>query len=127
MEKEVTKLEGTEDKGRVRILKAILYKSHQIVIRMIGEDYFEYLLEYNGQIYSSYIIITPAENKEKLTEEQIAECRDLIYAGAEATLDQLLGVELDKQQQEYIEVFEENRKKIEKGLEKEKDGKKETK
>ena len=96
-------LKGTKDDGRVEVLRAGLYHSHQIIVRRIGKEYFEYLLEYNGQIYSSYIIITPQKGKRKLTEDQVNQCRDLIWAGAEATLDELLGIDtVDEKTREYV-------------------------
>lgn len=93
--------------GRVKVLRAGLYKGHKVIIRMMGSDYFEYITEYNGEIYSSYIIITPAENKKKLSKKEIEECRDLIYAGAEATLDALLGeVEQNPDAEKVLKVLE---------------------
>ena len=50
-------------KGRMKVLKVIPHLGHMVYIRQIGKDYFEYLLEYSGQIYSSYIIILPEEGK----------------------------------------------------------------
>ncbi len=99
--------------GFVRIVKAILYKGHMVYVRMLGNDYFEYLLDYNGQIYSSYIIMKPAKGKKKLTEDEILQCSALIYAGAEATLDELLGIKMDEKTEEYAKAFEENREKVE--------------
>lgn len=99
--------------GRVRILKAVLYRSHMIYIRLIGEDYFEYLTEYNGEIYSGYIIIKPREGKKKLSDIEIGQCRDLIYSGAEATIDMKLGVKVSEKDKKIIELFEKNRKVIE--------------
>ena len=107
-------LKTTKDEGRVKVLKAYLYKSHYIILRQIGIDYFEYITEYNGQIYSSYIIITPKDNEEKLSEQEVDACAGVVSAGAEATLDELLGHTVDKQTQEYLEVFEANREKFEK-------------
>ena len=76
-----------------------------IYIRMIGTDYFEYLLEFGGEIYSSYIIITPQEGKKKLSKREIFECMALIHMGAEATLDSLLGVDKVKEAEDkYIEM-----------------------
>jgi len=116
-------LKTTKDEGRVKILKAYLYKSHYIVLRQIGKDYFEYITEYNGQIYSSYIIIKPRKGEKKLKESDIQACSQIVGAGAEATLDELLGHQMDKQTQEYLEVFEANREKFEKE-QKENNGKK---
>jgi len=111
--KEPSLLNGIPDKGRVKVLKAILYKSHMIYVRMIGTDYFEYLLEYKGEIYSSYIIIKPRGNHSKLSQSEIGECMALIYTGAEATLDQLLGVKVDEKTKQIVETFEQSREKVE--------------
>lgn len=111
--KKIKELEGTVDEGRVKILRSGLYKKHHYVIRMIGTDYFEYLLEYNGEIYSSYIIIKPRGKKSKLTKDEIDQCSGLIYAGAETTLDALLGEEVDDQTKHYVETFESGRDKVE--------------
>ena len=93
--------------GRVTILRAGLHKGHKVIIRMIGVDYFEYITEYNGEIYSSYIIITPAENKKKLNKRQIEDARDLIFSGAEATLDTLMGdIEENKEAEKILEMVE---------------------
>lgn len=103
----MNKLKHKKTKGRVKVLKASLYKGHKIIIRMIGKDYFEYITEYGGEIYSSYIIITPQENKKKLSKVEIAECADLIYSGAEATLDVLTNtVEENEEAQKVLDILE---------------------
>lgn len=103
------KLKGKKTKGRVRILRATVYKGHKVIIRMIGDDYFEYLISYNGEIYSSYIIIQPTNENKKLSKVEIEECSALIYTGAEATLDTLLGETIDDKTKEYVELFEKHR------------------
>ena len=99
--------------GLVKVLKASLYEGHKVIIRQIGRTYFEYLLEYNGEIYSSYIIMTPAKGKKKLTNEEISQTSAIAYAGAEATLDALLGVEVDAETKKVVEIFEESRETVE--------------
>ena len=91
-------------KGRVRVLKVARYRDHQVYIRMIGKDYFEYILPHDGEIYSSYIIIEPRKGKDKLTKAEVAQCMDLIYSGAEATIDSLVGVELVGTEKERAEA-----------------------
>lgn len=103
------KLKGKKTKGRVKVLRATLYRGHKVIIRMIGEDYFEYLVSLNGEIYSSYIIIQPTQQNRKLNKSEIDECAALIYTGAEATIDTLLGVEIDAKTKEYVELFEKHR------------------
>jgi hypothetical protein len=85
------KLKGKKVKGIVKILKALPYKGHMVYIRRIYQEYFEYLLEYNGEIYSAYIIITPAKGKKRLSKSEVDQCSALVNAGAESTLDALLG------------------------------------
>lgn len=109
----MSELKHKKVKGRVRVLRASLYEGHKVIIRMIGDDYFEYLLEYNGEIYSSYIIITPAKGKTKLTKAEISECVGLIYAGAESTIDALSGKEVSEGEKKLVEVFEGQRKAVE--------------
>ncbi len=108
--KKAPELNPVEVKGRIKVLKAILYKSHMVYIRSIDDEIFEYLAEYNGEIYSSYIIITPEKGKKKLTKGQIAQSAALILAGATATLDQLLGHTVDDQTKGILGKFEEGRK-----------------
>lgn len=104
MKKQTIKHKKT--KGRVKVLKASLYKGHKVIVRMIGTDYFEYITEYGGEIYSSYIIITPQEGKKKLSKTEIQECADLIYSGAEATLDVLTGtVEENEEAAKVLEII----------------------
>lgn len=94
-------------KGRVRVLKASLYKDHMVYIRMVGADYFEYLVVHNGEVYSSYIIITPREGKKKLSKKEIEECSALIYTGAEATIDALTDtVQVSEEGKNIIDTFE---------------------
>jgi len=97
-------------KGRVQVLRAGLYKGHMIYIRKIGSDYFEYLLEFNGEVYSSYIIITPREGKKTLSKKEIEECVGLIYTGAVATLDVLTDtVDVTEKDAKIVEIFEKSR------------------
>ncbi len=106
-QQQTKELKGKKTEGRMRVLRATLYKSHMVYVRMVGTDYFEYLLEYNGEIYSSYIIITPKKGSKKLTEDEINQAAALAYAGAEATLDQLLGHdEVSEDMKKYIETIE---------------------
>lgn len=99
-------------KGRVTILKAVLYKGYKIIIRKIGKDYFEYLIPFNNEIYSNFMIIKPKKGSKKLTLSEIAECCELIYVGAESTIDALLGIEADDTVKNVVEIFENNREKI---------------
>lgn len=111
---EEKELKHKKIKGRVQVLKANLYKGHMVYIRKIGSDYFEYLLEFNGEIYSSYIIITPREGKTKLSKKEIEECASLIYTGATSTLDVLTDTtDITEKDAKIVEIFEKHRGVIE--------------
>lgn len=107
-------MKNVKNKYKVKILKAGLYKDCKVIIRQIGRDYFEYLLTYNGEIYSSYIIIKPEKGRKELTEEQITSCMQVINAGAEATIDELIGdVQVDQKTRDVLKLIEANKDKIE--------------
>ena len=80
-----------------------------VYIRMIGVDYFEYLVVYKNQVYSSYILISPVEGKKKLTKGQINQCMALINSGAEATVDTLVGDKISKEDEEKVALVEKYR------------------
>lgn len=98
----------------MKVLKVIPYMGHMVYIRQIGKDYFEYLLEYCGEIYSSYIIILPEEGKKKLTKSQVNGCVEMVYAGAEATINALIGIDVSEEEKEKVEMFEKAVKETEK-------------
>lgn len=87
-------------KGVMTVLKVMPYKDCNIYLRRIYADYFEYLLVYEGQIYSQYVIIKPAPGKTKLTDEEIQGIANMLWAGAEATIDTKLGIELSPEEKE---------------------------
>jgi hypothetical protein len=103
----------TKVTGRVKLLKALLYNSHMIYIRMIGKDYIEYLLEYKGEIYSGYNIMLLNEGRSKLSKKDISLFSDMTMAMAQTTLDALLGIKMDSNTEKMAKVFEEGRKKLE--------------
>jgi len=99
--------------GRVKLLKALLYNSHMIYIRMIGKDYIEYLLEYKGEIYSGYnIMLLNKGGRSKLSKKDISLFSDLTMAMAQTTLDALLGVRMDTNTEKIAKVVEEGSKKL---------------
>lgn len=99
-------------KGRVKLLYALPYEKNMVYVRMIGEDLFMWDVVYGGEIYSSYIIITPEKGKKKLEKKHIAAALQMCYAGATATIDMKMGKKLDKKMQENVKIFEESRKKL---------------
>ena len=96
-------------KGRIQVLKALPYKDNMVYIRRVDNDIFEYLVVFKNQIYSSYMVITPREGKSKLSKREVAQCIALINAGAESTIDALLGIKLDKETVEKVKTFESTR------------------
>lgn len=77
--------------GRIKVWKITPYKDSKIYLRTIGEDIFEYLVVWHGEIYSDYMIFTPEEGKKKLTEGQTHQALGMVLAGACATVDSLRG------------------------------------
>ena len=86
------------------------YKEHTIIIRQIFENYFEYLVTpfNSGDIYSTYMILTPPENTDRLelTEGEILEGVAVILTGAKATVDASImrAEELAKQEKKSKKV-----------------------
>ena len=113
MAKKVGGLKPKKVKGQITTLKAMPYKGNMVYIRMIGTEIFEYLVIFNNQIYSSYMVIKPKLGCVKLTKDEIAQSMALIWAGAEATIDALLGVELDKEKSDVVKIFEHSRRNVE--------------
>jgi hypothetical protein len=99
------KLKPKKIKGRIRILKALPYEGHMVYIRLIDTDIFEWLLVFNNEVYSSYMVITPPEGKKELTKQQINVGSNLVWAGATATIDTLMGKELPQDIKEKAEIL----------------------
>lgn len=99
---------AVENTGRVRVLMAIGYKGSMIYIRKIDRDLFFWDVIFNGQLYSNYIVIVPEEGKQ-LEEEVIHKATEMCYAGAAATIDGLLGVELSDEDKKIVEMMESKR------------------
>lgn len=88
--------------GRVTTLKVIPYRGVLIYLRKIGADYIEYLLSFEGEMYSSYMIFTPSKGRKNLTPGQVARAGALVFAGATATVDYLFNPEFAKENAEAI-------------------------
>jgi len=78
-------------KNRVKLLRAMRYKNCMVYLRMIGTDLFLWDLVYNNEIYSGNLVITPGKGKTKLSDVEIQRSSALVWAGAVATIDSLLG------------------------------------
>lgn len=95
----------------MKILMAMEYKGYKVYVRMIDDDLFIWDAVYDNELYSNYIIITPKEG-EKLADDTIAQAKDMCFAGAAATIDTKLKVELSDKDKENVEIFEEAREKV---------------
>ena len=82
-------------KNRVRLLRALPYKGSMVYIRMIGTDLFMYDLIFKNEIYSSNMIFTPRKGETKLSNVEIERAASLLWAGAVATINSLMGIKLD--------------------------------
>lgn len=92
---EAPKLKYTKTKGRIKILKVLPYKGCPVYIRQVDETLFEYILIFNENVYSSYIVVTLAKGKTKLTLKQVNGAAGLIFAGAVTTIDELIKMRQD--------------------------------
>ena len=75
--------------GKVTILQTMPYKGSWIYIRKVGEDIFEYLTVFDGQIYGDYMILD-LEGKAKATQKQIISMGTLMFTAATTTIDELV-------------------------------------
>ena len=91
-----------------KLLKADYYKGIRILVRMFGKYYFEYFVVYNGELYTAYSIIKPeAKSRRKLTDSEILDGMSLMYNGAIATCQTLLGEEVSEEDMLNLELIEE--------------------
>lgn len=86
-------------KGRVKLLRALPYKDCMYYIRQIGLDFFEWLVVFEKEIYTSYILISPPEGKTKLPKKSLQGVITMLVAGAEATIDTLKERKKDNEKQ----------------------------
>lgn len=113
MSRRIARLKPKKIKGRISVLKVLPYKDSMVYIRRINQDIFEYMLVFKDNIYSSYMVITPKKGQTKLSKDEVSQCVELLWSGAEATIDTLIGDKLDKTKHEVVKVFEESRKVVE--------------
>ena len=99
------KLENKEITGVIKVLRVVPYHDCPVYIRMVGPEIFMYDLIFKNQMYSSYIVIKPSKGKKKLTKKEIEQGMLLINAGAQATIDTLLGVKLDKEVKRMAKII----------------------
>ena len=76
------------------------YKGNMVYVRKIGLEIFEWLLVFNGEIFSGHMIISPRKGKTKLSKDEIAQSGALAFTGAVTTIDMLLKKEKNDQNKE---------------------------
>jgi len=105
-------MENGQHKGRMKLIMAVGYKDGMIYVRMVDRDLFIWDAVWKGQLYSSYIVITPKEDEE-LSQDIINEAAQMCYAGAASTIDIQRGEGLSDEEKRQVELFEANRLKVE--------------
>lgn len=95
-EKAPPTLKTKKVKGRMELLKTMPYKGCQVYVRRIDKDIFLYDVVIEGQIYSDYFIITPDKGQKELTEGQVITAAGWTFAGACATVDEVLKLKQKK-------------------------------
>lgn len=85
------KLKSKTVRGRMVVLRAIPYKENMVYIRQIDGDMFTYDVIFKNQLYSSYIIVKPRKGQTKLNDSDVQGVASMIWSGACATIDTLLG------------------------------------
>ena len=104
-----------KNKGIMQVLMVMTYKGFPIYVRLINEDVFIWDVISDGQLYSSYLVISPVKGQKKLSKAEKDEVIKMCYAGAAATIDNILGVELSDKEQDMLDKFEEAKLNIKKG------------
>lgn len=68
------------------------YKGCHVYVRHIYPDIFMYDFIFDNQLYSDYLVITPEKGKKKLTEKQIKASAAWTFAGATASIEELIKI-----------------------------------
>lgn len=101
-------------KGLMKVLMALKHEGYHFYIRQFGKEIFTWDVVYKGELYSSYIVIKPKKGSPGLTKLELNEVRQMCYAGACATIDQLIGKQVDKKEEKIVKTFESARDQVEK-------------
>jgi len=99
-------------KGLMRILMIMTYKNYPIYVRMIGKNIFMWDVIASNQLYSSYLIMDPKKGSKVLNQKEINEVTKMCYAGAAATIDTILGIEMSDTDKQIVGQFEEARQMV---------------
>ena len=88
--------------GLIKLLQKSDYRGCPIYLRMVDGKIFEYFVIYKNELYTGYNVITPRPGKDKLSEDEIAQCGGLIFTGAVATIDTLKDKLLAKKKKKVV-------------------------
>jgi|GEM_PF-2769693 len=75
---------------KIKLWKVVQYRGCMVYIRQLQKEYFEYLVVFDGQVFTSYVIMKPREGKKKLSKSDETKTAGMMFAGAIATIDTLL-------------------------------------
>lgn len=100
--------------GRMKVHLVMPYKDSKVYVRQFDEEIFTWDFVWKGEIYSSYMVITPTKENKKLLDTELREVVKMCYAGACASIDMLRGDILDKKTNKIIDMFEGAREQVEK-------------
>ena len=91
-------------KDRVGTLK--IYSHYDIPVYIMQHDgsIFSYFFAYNKEIYTSWIEMFPEKGKIALTPDQLKIVIGLVCAGAETSIEAILGIKPDEAQQALAET-----------------------
>jgi len=98
--------------GQIKLLMVTTYKNGRIYIRQVYTDLFLWDAVFNGELYSSFIIMKPSEGHTELTADETNEVTKMCYAGAAATIDFQRGDSIPESDQHVVDMFEQAKMKI---------------
>jgi hypothetical protein len=87
---------GKNVKGRIKILSLMPYHGCPILVQRVDDDLFQYITSVAGSFYQGYIVMKPKAGKDHLSNEEAANCTQMILAGAYTTIETLLGIHDEK-------------------------------
>ena len=73
----------------IKLLKAYFYRGAKIHIRQIGDDIFEYLVVWRGNLYANYFNLTD-KKKKRLGDSETGGAVLLVSSTAEGLVDELV-------------------------------------
>jgi hypothetical protein len=78
------------NKGVEVILQRSLYRDCPILIRRIGDRFFEWMACVKNEFYTSYLLMNPKKGTNELEDAEVRDVTTVLYSGALASIDTLL-------------------------------------